>query len=266
MKIILKENIENLGKRGDIVNVAAGFGRNYLIPKKMALQVTPSNIKMIEMEQKALRKKLEKEISSYNEIIERLNQTTLTFTRKVGEKESLFGSVNVSDIKEALDKAGFEIEKRKILLSEPIKKLGQHSVSLKVFHDDRAEVKIDVVGERAEEKTEKPKEEVSATPNEQEPIPADESTTSVSTVEEKKEKDEDPADVVEPGSEDKEAKTEDKEAKTEDKEAKTEDKGDSLTESPKEPEEETKEKKTDSPDVGIETKEEIEEKAEIEEK
>jgi len=252
MKIILKENIENLGKRGDIVNVAAGFGRNYLIPKKMALQVTPSNIKMIEMEQKALRKKLEKEISSYNEIIERLNQTTLTFTRKVGEKESLFGSVNVSDIKEALDKAGFEIEKRKILLSEPIKKLGQHSVSLKVFHDDRAEVKIDVVGERAEEKTEKPKEEVSATPNEQEPIPADESTTSVSTVEEKKEKDEDPADVVEPGSEDKEAKTEDK--------------GDPLTESPKEPEEETKEKKTDSPDVGIETKEEIEEKAEIEEK
>jgi len=252
MKIILKENIENLGKRGDIVNVAAGFGRNYLIPKKMALQVTPSNIKMIEMEQKALRKKLEKEISSYNEIIERLNQTTLTFTRKVGEKESLFGSVNVSDIKEALDKAGFEIEKRKILLSEPIKQLGQHSVSLKVFHDDRAEVKIDVVGERAEEKTEKPKEEVSATPNEQEPIPADEPTTSVSTVEEKKEKDEDPADAVEPGSEDKEAKTEDK--------------GDSLTESPKEPEEETKEKKTDSPDVGIETKEEIEEKAEIEEK
>jgi len=252
MKIILKENIENLGKRGDIVNVAAGFGRNYLIPKKMALQVTPSNIKMIEMEQKALRKKLEKEISSYNEIIERLNQTTLTFTRKVGEKESLFGSVNVSDIKEALDKAGFEIEKRKILLSEPIKKRGQHSVSVKVFHDDRAEVKIDVVGERAEEKTEKPKEEVSVTPNEQEPIPADESTTSVSTVEEKKEKDEDPADAVEPGSEDKEAKTEDK--------------GDPLTESPKEPEEETEEKKTDSPDVGIETKDEIEEKTEIEEK
>jgi large subunit ribosomal protein L9 len=147
MKIILKENIENLGKRGDIVNVAAGYGRNYLLPKNLAIQVTPSNLKMIEMEQKALRKKLEKETASYNEMIGRMNGVTLTFKRKVAEKDALFGSVNITDIREALVEAGFDIEKKKILLSEPIKTIGEFTVPVKVFHDDIAEVKIIVVEE-----------------------------------------------------------------------------------------------------------------------
>lgn len=149
MKIILKENIENLGKRGDIIDVAPGYGRNYLLPKQLALRVTPSNMKMIELEQKAQRKKLEKERSSYKEIIDRLNGTVLTFSRKVGEKESLFGSVSISDIKDALDKAGFEIEKKKILLLDPIKKLGRQKIQIKVFHEDRADITIDVVEEGA---------------------------------------------------------------------------------------------------------------------
>jgi large subunit ribosomal protein L9 len=200
MKVILKENIENLGKRGDIIDVAAGYGRNYLLPKNIALRVTPSNMKMIEMEQKALRKKLEKEMSSYNEIIGRLNQTTLTFKRKVGEKESLFGSVSVADIKEALDVAGFEIEKRKILLSEPIKTLGQHTVPVKIFHDDKAELKIAVLEEGAEEKPEAGIESVKT----KETTQADEQAEDISVMAEKEQKQEAPLEPVEPEEESKE--------------------------------------------------------------
>lgn len=156
MKIILKENIENLGKRGDIINVAAGYGRNYLIPRKLALQVTPSNMKMIEMEQKALRKKLEGEVKSFQSVIDQLNQTALSFERKAGDKDVIFGSVSTSDIKEALDKLGIEVEKKKILLAEPIKRLGNFTVPIKVFHDEQPEIKIEVKKERAEDEKKKP--------------------------------------------------------------------------------------------------------------
>ncbi len=159
MKIILKENIENLGKRGDIIDVAAGYGRNYLIPRKMAIEVTPSNIKMVEMEQKALRKKLEKEVESYQSVIDRLNQASLSFERKAGDKDVIFGSVSTADIKEALDQLGIEVDKKKILLAEPIKRLGNFTVPIKVFHDERAEIKIEVKKEGAEEETEKTVEE-----------------------------------------------------------------------------------------------------------
>ena len=104
MKIILKENIENLGKRGDIIDVAPGYGRNYLIPRKLALQVTRSNLKMVEMEQKALRKKLEQEVISFQSVIDQINQTSLSFERKAGAKDVIFGSVSTADIKEALEK------------------------------------------------------------------------------------------------------------------------------------------------------------------
>ncbi len=151
MKIILKENIENLGKRGDILEISAGYGRNYLIPRKLALEVTLSNMKMIEMEQKVLRKKLEQEFKSYQSVIDRLNQTSLSFERKAGDKDVIFGSVSTADIKEALDKLGMEIDKKKILLAEPIKRLGNYTVPVKVFHDERAEIKIEVKKEGAEE-------------------------------------------------------------------------------------------------------------------
>ena len=162
MKVILKDNIENLGKRGDIVNVARGYARNYLIPKELAIRVTASNKKMIELEQKALRKQLDKEISSFAAVTERLNQVSLTFSRKVAEHETLFGSVSVADIKESLDQAGFEIEKKKILLAEPIKKLGTYTVPVKVFHEDRAEIRITVLEEGAELKEPTPDVEAEA--------------------------------------------------------------------------------------------------------
>lgn len=156
MKIILKENIENLGKRGDVIHVADGYGRNYLIPRKLALQVTPSNMKMVEMEQKALRKKLEQEVKSFQGVIDQLNQTSLTFERKAGDKDVIFGSVSTTDIKEALDKLGIEVEKKRILLTEPIKRLGNYTVAVKVFHDERAEIKVEVKKEGAEEEKKEP--------------------------------------------------------------------------------------------------------------
>ena len=121
-----------------------GFGRNYLLPKKLALEVTPSNLKMIEIERQALKKKVEKERQSFQDVIRRLSEVTLTFTRKAGEKDLIFGSVSASDIKDALDKLGFEVEKKKISLDEPIKRLGNYTVPVKVFHDDKAALRVEV--------------------------------------------------------------------------------------------------------------------------
>jgi large subunit ribosomal protein L9 len=149
MKVILKVDVEKLGRKGDVVNVAPGFGRNYLIPRKLALEVTPSNMKMIEIERQALKKKVEQERLSFQDTIRKLNQVTLTFPRRAGEKDVIFGSVSAADVKEALDRLGFEIDKKKIHLDEPIKRLGNFTVPIKVYHEDKAEVKVVVVKEDA---------------------------------------------------------------------------------------------------------------------
>ena len=166
MRVILKKDVENLGSKGDIVDVAPGFGRNHLIPKQLALEVTSSNMKMIEIERQALKKKLEKERQSFEGLIQNLNQVALSFKRKTGEKDIIFGSVSSSDIKDALYELGFEIDKKKILLEEPIKRLGNYSVPIKIFQEDKAEIKVEVIkpeGEIGEEK----KEEQEETPEEQ---------------------------------------------------------------------------------------------------
>lgn len=147
MKVILKQDVENVGRKGDVINVSPGYGRNYLIPKKLALQVTASNRKMIAIEQQSLKKKVEQERLSYQELIQKLNQVTLSFARKAGEKDHIFGSVSVSDVKEGLDKLGFDIDKKKIAMDEPLKRLGNYMVPIKVFHDDKAEIKVAVVKE-----------------------------------------------------------------------------------------------------------------------
>lgn len=157
MKVILKQDVENLGSKGDIVDIAPGFGRNYLIPKKLALEVTSSNMKMIEIERRALKKKLEKERQSFEGLIQKLNQVALTFKRKSGEKDMIFGSVSSSDIKDALHELGFEIDKKKILLEEPLKRLGNYSVPIKIFQEDKAEIKVEVL--KPEEEIEEEKEE-----------------------------------------------------------------------------------------------------------
>ncbi len=162
MRIILKENIENLGRKGDIVEVAPGYGRNYLLPKKLAIEVTPTNVKMVEMEQQALKRRFEQEKASHQDIIEKINETRLTFLRKAAEKDVIFGSVSSTDIKEALEKLGIEVDKKKIELEEPIKRLGNYTVPVKIYHDERAEVKVEVVkeGEPPGAETEEEKEKI----------------------------------------------------------------------------------------------------------
>ncbi len=147
MKVILKQDVDKLGRKGDIVNVAPGFGRNYLIPRGAAIAVTSTNVKMIEIERQALQKKLEAERRSYKSLAEKLDQVTLTFARKAGDKDVIFGSVSAADVKDGLDRLGFDIDKKKILLDEPIKRLGNFAVPVKVSPEDRAEVKIVVVRE-----------------------------------------------------------------------------------------------------------------------
>jgi len=160
MRVILKQDVENLGSKGDIVDVAPGFGRNYLIPKKLALEITSSNMKMIEIERQALKKRLEKERQSFEGLIQNLNQVALSFKKKAGEKDVIFGSVSSSDIKDALHELGFEIDKKKILLEEPIKRLGNYSVPIKIFQEDKAEIKVEVIKPEEEIEEEKKEEEV----------------------------------------------------------------------------------------------------------
>lgn len=150
MKVILRQDVESLGRRGEVVTVARGYGRNYLLPRKLALEVTAANVKSIEIERRAIQKRVEKERQSFQTVIEKLNRTTLSFNRKTGEKDTLFGSVSAADIKEELDRMGFEIDRKKILLDEPIKKLGEFTVPVKIFHDDKAEIRV-VVHREAEE-------------------------------------------------------------------------------------------------------------------
>ena len=150
MKVILKQDVEKLGRRGDVVNVAPGFGRNYLIPRKMALAVTATNLKTIEIERQALKKKAEVERKTFQTLVQKLNEVSLTFARRAGDKDVIFGSVSSGDVKEALDALGYDIDKKKIQLDEPIKRLGNFTVPVKVSTDDRAEVKIVVAREEAE--------------------------------------------------------------------------------------------------------------------
>ena len=159
MKVILKHDVDNLGRKGDVVNVAPGYGRNYLIPRKLALEVTASNLKMVDIEKQAIKKKVEKERLSYQDLIGKLNEVTVTFARKAGEKDMIFGSVSAGDIKDALDKLGFEIEKKKIILDEPIKRLGNYTIPIKVFHDDKAGLKVEVRRDQESGEEAKTKEE-----------------------------------------------------------------------------------------------------------
>ena len=161
MKVILKQDVENVGRKGEIVNVSAGYGRNYLLPRKLALEVTPSNMKMVEIERQSLKKKAEQERLSYQDLIQKLNAVRLTFVRKAGEKDMIFGSVSAADVKASLDELGFDIDKKKIVLEEPIKRLGNYIVPVKVYHDDKADIRIEVVkDEKEEEPKKKEKDEV----------------------------------------------------------------------------------------------------------
>src|SRR5581483_8306053 len=131
MELILREEVPNLGRRGDVVQVKNGYGRNYLLPRKLAVPLTEGNRKMVEQQKSAALKRDAKEQADAQQLAGILSQTTLILTRKAGETGTLFGSVTSLDIAEALEKKGFHVDRRKILLEDPIKQLGDFAVPVR---------------------------------------------------------------------------------------------------------------------------------------
>ncbi len=151
IEVILKEHVEHLGERGDVVKVAPGYARNYLLPRKLALAVTAGNKKQIEHEKKAAAAKANEERAVAQALATRFAQTELSFTRRAGENSQLFGSVTSADIAEALAAQGFEVDRRKIQLADAIKVVGEYSVPVRLHRDVTAQVKVLVGAEGAPE-------------------------------------------------------------------------------------------------------------------
>ena len=149
MDIILREYVEHLGKRGEIVKVADGYARNYLLPRKLALPATPGNLKHVERERKIVEAREAEEKSRADAIAARLGAIEIAIARRVGDTEQLYGSVTASDIADFLKTKGFDIDRRKLILPDAIKALGEHEVPLKLHRDVTVTLKVHVVREGA---------------------------------------------------------------------------------------------------------------------
>jgi large subunit ribosomal protein L9 len=148
MEVILREHVDNLGKRGEIVKVADGYARNYLLPRKLALLATEGNKKQIEREREKFEAKETEERKGAESVAARMAGVEIEIARRVGENDVLFGSVTAADIAEALAAKGFEVDRRKLLLNEPLKKVGEVDVPLKLHRDVTTNVKVKVVAEQ----------------------------------------------------------------------------------------------------------------------
>jgi large subunit ribosomal protein L9 len=148
MEIILREHVEHLGRRGDIVKVAEGYARNYLLPRKLALAVNEGNKRQIERERKNAEARELEEKSQAEAFAARLGELEIAIPRRVGENDTLYGSVTTPDIAAALAAKGFDVDRRKIVLAEPLKALGQVTVPIKIHRDVTAQVKVSVVPEK----------------------------------------------------------------------------------------------------------------------
>jgi large subunit ribosomal protein L9 len=146
-QVLLREDIDNLGARGEIVRVKAGYARNYLLPRKLAVEATTSNVKQIESERAALMKREAKERSTAEGQAAQLRAVTLKFERKVGEAGVLYGSVTSMDVAQALKENGYEVDRRKIVLREPIKRFGNYTVPVRLHREVTVEVPVSVLGE-----------------------------------------------------------------------------------------------------------------------
>jgi len=146
-QVLLREDIDNLGARGEIVRVKAGYARNYLLPRKLAVQATANNVRQIEGERAALAKREAKERSSAELQASQLGKLTLKFERKVGEAGVLYGSVTSMDIAHELEAQGYEIDRRKISLREPIKRFGTYTVPVRLHREVTVELPVSVLGE-----------------------------------------------------------------------------------------------------------------------
>jgi large subunit ribosomal protein L9 len=144
MQIILQEDVEKLGHRGDVVTVKPGYARNFLLPNKVAIEATPGNMKALERIRGSLAKKTATEFEAAKKHAEALNGVSLKFTRKTGENDQLFGSVTNGDIADALKAQGFEVDKRQIVLPESLRALGEFPVTIKVFRDITSQIKVSV--------------------------------------------------------------------------------------------------------------------------
>jgi large subunit ribosomal protein L9 len=153
MEVILRDHVEKLGKRGEIVKVSDGYARNYLLPRKLALPATEGNRKHVERERKIMETREAEDKSQAEAIASRLSTIDITIARRVGDTEQLYGSVTGADIAEFLKTKGFEIDRRKLILPEPIKTIGEHDVPLKLHRDVTAPLKVKVVKEGAETPT-----------------------------------------------------------------------------------------------------------------
>lgn len=147
MEIILRDHVDHLGRRGEIVKVADGYARNYLLPRKLALPATDGNRKRVERERKIAEAQEAEERGAAEAIAARLTALDLSIARKVGENDHLYGSVTNADIGDLLKEKGFEIDRRKILLPDPIKTLGETTVPVKLHRDVTAELRVAVVKE-----------------------------------------------------------------------------------------------------------------------
>jgi large subunit ribosomal protein L9 len=147
MKVILKQHVESLGKAGDMVKVADGYARNFLIPKGLATEANPRNLKSFEQERQRILLQAEKIHKQAEETAAKLSEVSCTISRRVGEQDKLFGSVGVKDIQETLASQGIEIDRRNILLDEPIKALGEYPVRVRLSAGVSAEIKVVVAAE-----------------------------------------------------------------------------------------------------------------------
>lgn len=147
MQIILQEDIDQLGHRGDVVTVKPGYARNFLLPRKLALEATAGNMKALERIRTSLAKKTATELAAAQKQAELLTGVSLSFARKTGENDQMFGSVTSADISEVLGAQNFKVDKRQVQLAEPIKIIGDYPVTIKVFRDVTAQITVHVAKE-----------------------------------------------------------------------------------------------------------------------
>jgi large subunit ribosomal protein L9 len=147
MEVILREDVSNLGHRGDVVKVADGYGRNFLLPKNLAMEATPANKAVIEQMKASAVRRSAKEKAEAEQLFTQLNAVSLAFTRRVGENDHLFGSVTSSDIAQQLAAQGFNIDRRKVQLEEPLKSTGEFHVPVKLHREVTAHIAVTVKGE-----------------------------------------------------------------------------------------------------------------------
>ncbi len=145
MDVILREDIDKLGARGQVVQVASGYARNFLLPKRLAVAATEANKKIVEQERQSHLRKEAKQKNEAEDLSKLMNGVTVTIAQKAGENDQLFGSVTAKDVAEALEQKNFTIDRRKIQLDEPIKQLGEHKVAVRLHRDVTAEVTVNVV-------------------------------------------------------------------------------------------------------------------------